>query len=738
MVYCKRINILHFIAKGVKMKNKNIIRVIPIVVLLCSMLMTLCMADENDVDQNDVDVKIIRFDTHNNLVLTSTHYLNDNTKACRIDIPMQTAYDTVSNLTEFKLSTTERNPKRDGENSIFKLEDYPYVKIRMRTNFPGKILFYGVSADNPDFYAVLSESRITSSIYDGHWYDFTFAFKEGDDPYSFNCNGNYSAESVDVTAPSLKFCDLRETPDGDLFAEIAYIAYFKNLGDMLKFGDEPEGSKSVVTVSADFLANLTEDKINTRFCVNEGLKDDELYIGEYVRFKHDEIAGAEGAGRAIHLEFKEVFENEEAKDLYDYPYVKIKFRANKAYDDKFDSSVTEIIGLKFLRPSKENTYGLAYLRKNGDGSLNNQWYTAMFSFNRNDFSKYKNGKLNTTSGFSNADGKWITSGSELESFPEKAGEFTFTGLQIDFQGISTPEDYIDIAYIKFYKTKWDMLADSMDDDEKKLESMTQDFNNEQTVNFALPLTTGKYTLENELRDYFENKYPGTTAIFESNQLEEVINMGEPTQINFHLAYGKAEGHFFATVNVMNQGSFNLETLGAQIRPLTNGETKADLRFGAKLMNDYTNLYRNVSFGMLLIPKNCREEGYALEKATLKGTPGTGAKAATYEEGDKEYTNYRAIDCPAENTYEYDGYTIFTAVITDIPTDGDESAYDTEIVAIPYITFTSGGEEYTYYGDEIVRSVNQVKAAVEAEKADTTVTDTAKWDTDDDNDNGLID
>lgn len=721
------------------MKNKNIIRVIPIVVLLCSMLMTLCMADENDVDQNGVDVKIIRFDTHNNLVLTSTHKLNDNTKACRIDIPMQTAYDTVSNLTEFKLSKDKDNPNNN-KTSIFKLEDYPYVKIRMRTNFPGKILFYGVSADNPDFYAALSESRITSSIYDGHWYDFTFAFKEGDDPYSFNCNGNYSAESVDVTAPSLKFCDLRETPDGDLFAEIAYIAYFKNLGDMLKFGDEPEGTKSVVTVSADFLANLTEDKINTRFCVNEGLKDDEPYIGEYVRFKHDTTVGTEDAGRAIGLGIKEVFENGEALDLYEYPYVKIKFRANKAYNEEFAPNETEIIGLKFLRSSDgySNTWGTAYLRKNGDGSLNEQWYTATFSFNRNDFYKRSTGTLYTTPGFSNADGKWITSGSELESFPEKAGDFTFTGLQIDFQGISTTEDYIDIAYIKFYKTKWDMLADSKDDDEKKLESMTQDFNNEQTVNFALPLTTGKYTLENKLRGYFESEYPGTTAIFESNQLKEVINMGEPTQINFHLAYGKAEKNVQTTVRVSKEGSFNLETLGAQIRPLTNGETKADLRFGAKLMNDYRDMYQNVSFGMLLIPKNCREEGYALEKATLKGTPGTGGKAATYEEGNKAYTSYRAIDCPAENTYEYDGYTIFTAVITDIPTDGDESAYDTEIVAIPYITFTSGGEEYTYYGDEIVRSVNQVKAAVEAEKADTTVTDTAKWDTDDDNDNGLID
>ena len=90
---------------------------------------------------------------------------------------------------------------------------------------------------------------------------------------------------------------------------------------------------------------------------------------------------------------------------------------------------------------------------------------------------------------------------------------------------------------------------------------------------------------------------------------------------------------------------------------------------------------------------------------------------------------------ADKTYDYDGYRIFTAVITDIPfTDANENAYDTEIVAIPYITFTYSvdGKEYTYYGDEIVRSVNQVKQAVEAGKADTNVTDSAEWDKDDNN------
>lgn len=584
----------------------------------------------------------------------------------------------------------------------FNLKDYPYVKIKMRTNYPATIQYYAANIEDgvtcrADIYRMPNESTNTD-IADGEWHEVEFSFdKSYTDNYCFVNIG--AAETAVVSKPFFQFKSLKATPDHDLFAEIEYIAYFQSKEDMKNYGKDED--KIVVTGEKLYAANnkksLTEIADGNIFRINTS--------GSFTDVEVDKV-------------FKDI--NGNNVDLYEYPYVKVKFKTNFAYTVQMylDTDVRYVIYF--------------------NNSINKQydtWHTATLSYNTNDITGYGAGNKIE---FSNDGYIWTTVDTSNNrdkydySFPVQAGKYKFDGLKFQLKDGAQGGGYLEIAYIALYKTKEAMLADtSYDTDSAKVEDALKVAISDFTLHNAI----GVGELENLVRETIEKDVAGVSVLAKAQSFDR---KADTCDVTVTVTCGDVSKTETKTVNLINK-DFTLETLGAQIRDASGeGETKIEqgLRFGTKFAYDEEFYGEDVTFGTLLLPKNYFNSAYSFEKVALTPANWTGNKERTYklydndgnpvtgDDGNQKEAKIRdaAIEPESKLAYEYGTYKIFTAVLTKIK-EADES---TVIIARPYVTYKVDGTEYTYYGDKIERSVAQVEAAIAAGKADKVVTEDANW------------
>lgn len=681
------------------MKAKNLIRISLFAVILCMITIFGVLADEQ-TDATALDAKIIRFDESGNLELKSIideryHSVKNSVTdegVFRIDILSENVYTDAAAQPKFTLQDSEK----------FTFGDYSYVKIKMRTNYPYAIQFYA-SQDGDIIYSQISDADIK----DGNWHEVELHFtdeKKGTYtgiPYKSAEGKTYSAvwvskteaTNVSISAPFFQFKGAKGTPDGDFFAEIEYIAFFANEEDMKAYQSNDE---EIVHFGAG-LANNTTSKYAK-------LSDDGYSLRVLPNLTTANAYGKYDAELQI-TGFN--------VDLAQYPYVKVKFKTN--YPNRFQ------IYFPYY----------AYLYSEFTGKSDGKWHTATLSFAAAD----KANDIATSITMTNNDGESWTTHQNGKNFPSSDDTFNISDIRIQLKNHDDPEAvkdcYADIAYIAFYKTKEAMLAEDTltSDIEKVVEAVKYA---EEGLTCTLHRALGEYAVENQVREAIESKYPNVSVAADAKN----FTYGDGTcTVNLNIVYGTAKRTVSVTVNLEYPNELTLETLGAQIRAYTPDDKykgDADLRFGAQLQYD-EEAFNIKECGFVLSPKGeGNPGGYSFERISVKAGNTNGSMLAyTVKEDDKNVSTYfEAQDCVAEKSHNDSvGDKVFTAVVTGIRYDGaDDNEYDTVVIARPYVTYTFGGRTYTYYGNAIERTVNGVKAAAEAGKANETVIgEDAKWD-----------
>lgn len=137
-------------------------------------------------------------------------------------------------------------------------------------------------------------------------------------------------------------------------------------------------------------------------------------------------------------------------------------------------------------------------------------------------------------------------------------------------------------------------------------------------------------------------------------------------------------------------------LGAQYRPKTD-TVSAGLRFAARISSSLVKEVEALNTANANLQPSSNEDtgiGYGMVVTTANRLSGTNPLV---KDVNAQYVTSGMKVCPAVKTYgSYDGYSIFTAVVTGIP----ESSYATNIAARMYITYVdANGIEQTYYYTE---------------------------------------
>lgn len=653
------------------MKAKKLISIFFLAVILCMITIFGVMADETYAP------KIIRFDDEGTLNCTSMSAGKAENGVFKINMPTTSAYSATSAQPTFTLKADEQ----------FKLSDYPYVKIKMRTNYTNTIQFYAIN-QNGIKYCEISNA---SAVKDGNWHNVEMYFdneKMNQDTYytandgnkykvRWNCSKTEDETGI-VTAPFFQFKLLESSPNGDLFAEIEYIGFFHTENEMKEYDAEP----SVVYVSGEQLKSKTTNSLTE--------------LTEDGAFRINSASGGT-AGPVISNVFKDIYGND--VDLYEYPYAKVKFKSN----------YTKQVQL-YIPGDKFNFHvQLSDISKGDD-----KWHNATLSYAAADKNSYN--KTETTNSAGEKYTVNITSGGQEKPFPTEAGQIVFNDLRIQVKTRYEEGHYLDIAYIAFYKDKETMLNDTTFEDSIDAVNAVIDSVAETYFNCTLHQAIGEIAIENYIRETVEAANAGFAVAANA----QGFTYGDTScTVNLSISDGITTRTTSVNVAVDYLTPITLEMLGAQIRPIENDDVKADLRFGTKLAYN-ADEYTIVDCGTMLLPKNYRDTRYAFEKTSVGGYSNIGTALRPSQEiievngKEVKYSYYRALNSVADNVNDIEGedYKIFTAVITGIPCTEACNEYDTVVVARPYVTYQVGGKNFTYYGTAIERSVNQVKEAVE--------------------------
>lgn len=591
------------------------------------------------------DFKVIRWNESGKPVVNST----EKTYSVKKAMPANTAYTQGSTWQPtFSL----------GEDAAFALADYPYVSIKLRTNYPATVQFYAASK-------MVGESRVYNffwlaggdgrgSIGDGKWHVLEKDFGTVDN-------------DIMVSEPFFQFKVLTQTPDGDLFAEIDSIRFFKSEADA-KHYDFNESSKVIVNgsdlyaaVASSTSASLNDDGSLRLTTTNKSLST--------FRIKNV-FKGADGNNL----------------DLYEYPYVKIRFKSD--YKGNVQAYMLGTDDYYWYTP-------IGNKNSNTDG----EWHEALISFN------CKDGAASTSTSYGGYTWTVGTPDKSITRIGNLPTSSWLTGGYMFHINGGSADGYLDVDYIAFYKTKEEAMADTVHADDLAIANSDLAIVEGKSYSYTLHQAIGEIAIENYVRTTVEEAVENVSVAANANS----FTYGDAgCTVKVTLSYGTATVYKNITVALYYLDEITLESLGAQIRPIGEEGLKADLRFGAKVKYDDT-VYSDVTYGMVVSPVPVDNTTYKFEKISTAANQLAGSKKGA----DGKFLT--AVVVEAENAYDIDGesYKIFTAVVTGIPdgtgTDG-VNAYDTKIVARPYITYKLDGTEYTVYGDEMVRTVNEVLAA----------------------------
>lgn len=666
------------------MKAKKLISIFFLAVILCMITIFGVMADE----ATESTSKIIRFDNPESSILKTFPSNKVTNGVYRLDMPAEKAYGTTF-APDFSLKES------------LDLKEYPFVKIKMRTNYPETVQFYAIYANEKITYSSISNN---TKLSDGNWHIVELKFQDGEKATYTGQEGygyetKFNTDISIVSAPFFQFKFIKGTPSGDLFAEIEYIGFFKTEKDMKAYDED----------NTKVLVNGKElyEKVSQSHKEHVELNDNNL------RILHNNSSNQ--INTHVNEAFKDIYG--EKLDLYEYPYAKIRFKTTYEKTVQF---YPDTKGL-FYTPFHETLNAVS-----DTNARYAQWFDAAVSYKNNSSSLTNTIKLNEYTWFTRVN-SWFTDPThgvtDLTGFPEEKSKRTTDSIFFELKGDNS-EGYLDVAYVAFYKTEEAMLNDTSYVDADA--AVTVAINSAKNLTFTLHPAIGEIALENYVRETIET---ANTGVYVTADAVDFDYAADSCKVNITVTDDKGVTSRTEEVTVnFEKLEFDLTMLGAQIRARdVDAENKfgnSDLRFGATLNYDNTN-YTDVKYGMILSAINTEltDNSYQFEKITHKKSSGTyGSKPAyTYTDtNNKTQTAYYECVVAEASTYyktDIEGEQLFTVVVTEIPyTDGTNNGYGVVIVARPYVTYKLAGDskEYTYYGSEIQRSVNGVKEALGAD------------------------
>lgn len=210
--------------------------------------------------------RIIRFDGTGDVSFTKGGSLGDATVsvtengAYRIDIPSGSAYG-VTGTAPFQLIFNISD-------DLFYLYDYPYAKIKYRTNWPSTFQFY-IPATKNFYYSDFAQKKGRN---DGEWHVAELEYPtDGSSALHsyYDANGEmwfvnttdsatFPSKTDKVSVPHVFFQlkNLSETATSDLYAEIEYIAFFRTEEDMKAYDHR-------LDIGDIYLLNSTQEEAKT-------------------------------------------------------------------------------------------------------------------------------------------------------------------------------------------------------------------------------------------------------------------------------------------------------------------------------------------------------------------------------------------------------------------------------------------------------------------------------------------
>ncbi|MBE6689622.1 MAG: hypothetical protein E7588_10195 [Ruminococcaceae bacterium] len=698
------------------MNAKKLLSILAFALLLCTLLTAFALADS----------KIIRFDGAQGSIMptvkASAYHgtVNTDSGLLRVDMANEKLIKDANARANITLS----------EADYFTLLQYPYIKMKYRTNFPKTLQFYmdadvggylvtdkGVGSDDAWttvklYYPVHGDKSITVESKVQTYKDDTNTY-----PYNRYSYTNYGKLSTYTSSPDAKnnkvpefpsesrptqiesfFFMLRSLSDSDLAAlaesgedlymEMEYIAFF-----------ETEEEMNAYTSDTYKLISLNNDR-NVNFDYTKSLKsssetgsgrepvsitDDGVYRIDMYKKDLNDVAQQPNANRKTY-EVSFSLKEDSYFNLYDYPYAKIKYKTDwtstaQYYADHYPNTASGV--------SDRNGY---YLGSNSSGAGNrrNTEVTAEFLYKTTD-------KSTTSVAYTAADGlKWTvgTSSGTKNVLPYYASETDYDLAQmrrffIQYKGLNTnpeaggtPTDkdyYLELYYIAYFKDEAAMKA----------------FGAEETA----AVEAAKAAVEALELDY---------VVESADDIEDIITAdieaacGEDVNVEVTFDGENATAHIssfyanrdytvtksYTVTELIPAADFGVTVLGAQVRADANDGKGQGLRFGFTIDN-------------AVIPEGCAvvEYGAVIGKNGSEPVLGNTDEYAVVSSAIEEF---KFTANGSVNTY--------TAVVHTIPS----TEMDTAIVARPYVTYTLGGSTYTTYGEAVTRSINAVINAATAD------------------------
>ncbi|MBE6689255.1 MAG: hypothetical protein E7588_08295 [Ruminococcaceae bacterium] len=640
------------------MNAKKLLSILAFTLLLCTLLTAFALADS----------KVIRFDG-NGTVTLADGYPTGGTVSDGI-FKMDMAKGSV-------VGGTFQPTFKFADGNSFDLAEYPFVKIKYRTDFDYTIQFY---VNDGGYYSDLTR---VSGINDGNWYTAELYFNlDGEKARTWGEPEKYTGSdgktwlttypnvtTLSVTNFFFQFKNGKASPSANYFAEIEYIAFFADEADMKKYDAKPDNYVLRFDDYSDI--GVTIPATYSGFSVDDGI----LHItttGD-VTTQHK-------------FNFAKSF------NLYDYPYFKIKFKTNWPANTQFYMPRAE--GGNFLfQPTQD--WGSGATEPEDD-----KWYGAELCFPDGDSYSQSAYMYNAADGT-----KWNSRIASTPAFPTKNAKGGLSGFFIFYRSITEDDKaknltyYTDIDYIAYFKNPEDMAAFTAE--KNAVDTAATALESDTSFTYTMHLAATEANIEKYVRETVEAKYPNLSVTVEASAIS---NDNSACAVDLTLFYGntnsKAVAHATVNVTLTHLPEITFETLGAQIRTNEQEQTQA-LRFATLINGDTNDVYSNVSYGMIVIPQNLlNAPTYAFEQAAVNGV---GTLKLTTIGGAN--VNATAIVKNADKARDWivpDG-RIFTVAVTNIP----ESEYDRLIIARPFIKYTANGEDFMYYGKAITRSVNGV-------------------------------
>ncbi|MBE6689395.1 MAG: hypothetical protein E7588_09020 [Ruminococcaceae bacterium] len=699
------------------MNAKNLFRIALLVVSLCMILTVFAMADSKIIRFDGKDGSILG-DAKNDVSAKGTTTISNG--LARIDIPFANLTKADGTAIEAPQRTNFEVPVADHQ---FNLYDYPYIQFKYRTNYPKTLQFY-LSADGGGYLyhqksVAATEGWKTVSLYAPphgtagitattvnptekelaehpdtatSYIRYSYSYKNN----ALTTSGHSATNTTRPTFPSetkpapvetffimLRGMDadtITSLNGADLYAEVEYIAFFSSESEMIAYSYKSNDPYKLMTFNDDSTVAFTptssiKDKDNAEsVSVADGLY-------------HLNMTKTGSANKTYQPTF--TLAQDEHFLLYDYPYVKFKFKTNWSAEFQFyishypltpDADGSTRTGYHVVNVHNPNEVGNGSFYSRADTEITGE-FLYLYDHTVPETASGAIMKASKThKSYTGYDGiTWLarTSSAPSLSYMKDSSDYNYSPvkdifLQLKSNANPTKNYYADLYYIAFFPDEASMKAFGADE--------TKAVEDAKAAVEALELD---YVVESA-DDIEDMIVADIKAVCEDVDVEVTID-GENVTVHISSFYANRDytvNKTYTVTEIIPAADFGVAALGAQIR--------ADGIFGLRF---------GFTIDTAQVPEGCT----VTEFGTVIGLAGT-----TPVIGGENVAKVQA-----KNIFKTEGTVkTFTAVVTNIPDgtgEGEIDQRDTQLVARPYVTYTLGTKTYTTYGESVTKSVNEVVA-----------------------------